>query len=242
MRPLELTSNEVEMENGALIEHPPDIKQQRMQCPALTIAVGLVLSVVVAACGVALYNHQTLKTIPAKTESNSVVMLAKQASPLSLGLGTACRKGTHHDQTIVPKHVKIIKSSRSGCLSKCTSMGSACHACEFRESEQRCELWEEPSRGHASLIFEDMAVKGVPDFECFIMSGRCETLKAHKQQLEESMSTLLGHIKDHCMEGPSYDKYDKCSKAYAESLLEANMRFCTAIQQNCPDSSGMQCD
>ena len=73
------------------------------------------------------------------------VMLATQASPLSLGilaldrvwrrgvsvllrlglrraggaisgLGTACRKGTHHDHTIVPKHVKIIKSSRSGCL------------------------------------------------------------------------------------------------------------------------------
>ena len=90
------------------------------QCPALTTAVGLVLSVVVAACGVALYNHQTLKTIPAETESKSVaagqseelsfvrallqfpwslrikrpandcvlqqVMLAKQASPLSLGI------------------------------------------------------------------------------------------------------------------------------------------------------------
>ena len=27
-------------------------------------------------------------------------------------------------------------------------------------------------------------VDGTPDFECYIKSGRCETLKAHKKQLE----------------------------------------------------------
>ena len=129
------------------------------------------------------------------------VMLAKQASPLSLGIlalkrewregegggapeGRRCNLRTWHSlqegdssrpdhcakacqdhqklQIGLPPSLKwlfrhLSSGSSASCrqapldpgLSKCTSMGSACHACEFRESEQRCELWEEQSRAQS---------------------------------------------------------------------------------------------
>ena len=34
--------------------------------------------------------------------------------------------------------------------------------------------------GYHVTVFEDKTVTGVPDFHCFVKSGRCETMKAHK--------------------------------------------------------------
>ena len=35
--------------------------------------------------------------------------------------------------------------------------------------------------GYHVTVFEDKTVTGVPDFHCFVKSGRCETMKAHKR-------------------------------------------------------------
>eukprot|EP00438_Fugacium_kawagutii_P002239 Skav227455 [mRNA] locus=scaffold2491:180832:197681:+ [translate_table: standard] len=63
-------------------------------------------------------------------------------------------------------------------LRKCDG-NPKCRAMEYRTSEKRCELWYTPARYHVT-VFEDNTVTGKPDFHCFVKSGRCETMKAHK--------------------------------------------------------------
>lgn len=77
----------------------------------------------------------------------------------------------------------------------------ACRAIEYRTHEKRpwdlmshtpdapgCELWYTPARYHVT-VFEDKTVTGKPDFHCMVKNGRCDTLKAHKQVLEDAMAT-----------------------------------------------------
>ena len=48
-----------------------------------------------------------------------------------------------------------------------------------------------------------------------------------------SQDSLLKHIKDNCMSGPSHQVFNKCSKFYAQGLLDANQRVCKAMQTSC---------
>ncbi|CAJ1348883.1 unnamed protein product [Effrenium voratum] len=216
----------------------PMVEKEELPTARRTKLVAAIATIIGTAIGVGIFANQSGKTTTGSLRQADVQLDAESEHLLELGLGTVCRQSPT-DQQVVPKEADVVFTTIDDCKDRCEKMGEECRAVEFRTSENRCELWKVPARYHMT-IFDQNTVGGKPDFHCFIKSGRCETLSAHKEVVEDAMKKLLDTIKDvHCMQGPSGDMFSKCSD-YAQSLLDAKKRICTAMQGAC--SGGSTCD
>jgi len=219
------------------VESPMIEKEELPAKARSTKAIAAIAAIIGIVIGVGLFAYQSGTTITGSL-GKAVQLDAESEHLLSLGLGTVCRQSPS-DQQVVPKEAEVVSTTMEDCKDRCEKMGAECRAAEFRTSESRCELWKVPARYHMT-VFDQNTVGGKPDFHCFIKSGRCETLSAHKEVMEDAMKKLLDTIKIHCMHGPSGDMFSKCSASYAQSLLDAKKRICTAMQGAC--SGGSTCD
>mmetsp|Transcript_68482 Transcript_68482/g.150593 ORF Transcript_68482/g.150593 Transcript_68482/m.150593 type:complete len:230 (-) Transcript_68482:83-772(-) len=226
----------IAMESGEMEDAAPLIQEPAAKSTKALLATtgGIVL---MAIMGISLWQAGGGMTPEKVAINDAQELVEKNDVLLSMGLGTACREDPS-DQKIMPEHANVIHGNMGDCEKKCNDMPK-CRAMEYRTSEKRCELWFTPARHHVT-VFEDKTVTGRPDFHCFVKSGRCETMKAHKKVLEDAMDSLLTHIKSNCMQGPSHNVFDKCSSTYAQGLLDANSRVCKAMQTACEGES-VQC-
>lgn len=83
----------------------------------------------------------------------------------SWGYGSVCRRG-QWDQTYddyAQARIKVGKTVRQ-CSEQCDNLGMTCYGFEYRDSEQRCELWMEPICDHRLAPSEIQP----NDFQCFI--------------------------------------------------------------------------
>ncbi|CAE8695150.1 unnamed protein product [Polarella glacialis] len=129
---------------------------------------------------VAFVNRQSF-SLDAKLD-DSVVGLAEVDAKkfVSLGQGTACRIKAG-DHTLVPPKGKVIEKigGRDACAKACF-LEQDSSGFEYRISEDRCELWDEPIMGHEH-VFLQHTVGGKPDFECVLLNPDCATLTSqHK--------------------------------------------------------------
>lgn len=150
---------------------------------------------------------------------------------VSLGQGTACRMGPE-DNTITPPHGQVTENvTKDNCETSCY-LKDGCRGYEFRFSEGRCELWYEAIGGHAHVFYEH-SVRGKPDFECVLKMPTCATLKVHHQVFVSAVKDLSAFVKTKCEEGPSDQRYGKCSYDYVANVVRTEENLCKETMAEC---------
>ncbi|CAK9050634.1 Apple domain-containing protein [Durusdinium trenchii] len=159
----------------------------------------------------------------------------EQAMPphefVSLGFGTVCRSSLE-DVRIRPEQGEILVGvSRPSCEHLC-SVNERCTGFEFRMGEQRCEMWHQKIFAHRH-IFHNRTVPGSPDFECILKSPSCHTLKVQKSLHDLAIMDLSFFLSDYCEYGPTNEKFDACSRFYAEHMYDTSHQLCHHLTKVC---------